>query len=114
MAHTVVGLIESDTIVRAGARLAQEIRTPDDPSLHCHANWLGALHGILDRARNDGSLLPDVDVGAAAVLMLSMITGTTALPHLPARPGTPRPPHPRHASAPHCASRSPRRQATCG
>ncbi|WP_328669624.1 ScbR family autoregulator-binding transcription factor [Streptomyces sp. NBC_00328] len=110
MAHTLVGLIESDTTVRAGARLAQEIRTPDDPSLHCHANWLGALHGILDRARNDGSLLPDVDVGAAAVLMLSMITGTTALPRLPADaalPGSPRSPHPRPASAPHFASRSP-------
>lgn len=111
MAHTLVDLIESDTLVRAGARLAQEIRTPDDPSLHCHTNWLGALHGILDRARNDGSLLPDVDVGAAAVLMLSMITGTTAPPRLP---GTPRSPHPRHTSAPHFASRSPRRRATCG
>ncbi|MER5395605.1 ScbR family autoregulator-binding transcription factor [Streptomyces sp. NPDC002599] len=107
MAHTLVELIESDMTVRSGARLAQEIRTPHDPSLHCHANWLGALHGILDRARNDGSLLPEVDVGAAAVLMLSMITGTTALPHLPAHPGTPRSPHPRHSSAPHFASRSP-------
>ncbi|WP_328555014.1 ScbR family autoregulator-binding transcription factor [Streptomyces sp. NBC_00358] len=83
MAHTLVGLLETDMVVRAGARLAQEIRTPDDPALHCHLNWLGALHGALSRARSDGSLLPDVDVRAAAVLMLSMITGTTALPRLP-------------------------------
>ncbi|MFI0964088.1 ScbR family autoregulator-binding transcription factor [Streptomyces sp. NPDC021080] len=84
MAHALVGLLETDMTVRAGARLTQEIKTPDDPSLHCHFNWLGALHGILGRARNDGSLLPDVDVRAAAALMLSMITGTTALPRLPA------------------------------
>lgn len=91
MAHALVGLLETDLTVRAGARLAQEIRTPDDPSLHCHSNWLGALHGILGRARSDGSLLPEVDVRTAAVLMLSMITGTTALPRIPA-PRSPREP----------------------
>ncbi|MGW3912886.1 ScbR family autoregulator-binding transcription factor [Streptomyces sp. NPDC005070] len=107
MAHTLVDLLETDTIVRAGARLAQEIRTPDDPSLHCHTNWLGALHGILARARKDGSLLPDVDVRAAAGLMLSMITGTTALPRLPADPGTARTPRPRHTSAIGFAPRTP-------
>ncbi|MFF8533355.1 ScbR family autoregulator-binding transcription factor [Streptomyces sp. SAS_267] len=109
MAHTLVGLVETDMTVRAGARLAQEIRTPDDPSLHCHTNWLGALHGILDRARSDGSLLPGVDVRAAAVLMLSIITGTTSLARLPADPtlsGPPRSPHPRPASSPHFVPRS--------
>ncbi|MET8854665.1 ScbR family autoregulator-binding transcription factor [Streptomyces sp. NPDC004579] len=110
MAHTLVDLLETDTTVRAGARLAQEIRTPDDPSLHCHINWLGALHGILARARKDGSLLPEVDVRAAAVLMLSMITGTTTLPRLPADPvasGTARPPRPRPAPAAGSAPRTP-------
>ncbi|MEU6274926.1 ScbR family autoregulator-binding transcription factor [Streptomyces populi] len=94
MAHALVDLLETDMTVRAGARLTREIRTPDDPSLHCHLNWLDALYGILDRARNDGSLLPGVDVRAAAVLMLSMITGTTALPRLPTGPA------PSGASAP--------------
>lgn len=84
MAHALVGLLETDTTVRAGARLAQEIRTPDDSSLHCHANWLGALNETLGRARIDGSLLPDVDVGTAAALILSMITGTRVLPRAPA------------------------------
>ncbi|MET9893638.1 ScbR family autoregulator-binding transcription factor [Streptomyces sp. NPDC006465] len=92
MAHTLVGLLETDLVVRAGARLTQEIRTPDDPSLHCHLNWLGALHGTLRRASRDGSLLPEVDVRAAAALMLSMITGTTALPRVPT--STPRPSQP--------------------
>lgn len=104
MAHTLVDLLETDMTVRAGARLAQEIRTPDDPALHCHVNWLGALHEILTRAREDGSLIRDVDVRAAAVLMLSMITGTTTFPRLPA---TARPPRPRHTSAPDFAPRSP-------
>ncbi|MFE1288613.1 ScbR family autoregulator-binding transcription factor [Streptomyces sp. NPDC058751] len=94
MAHTLVRLLETDMTVRAGARLAQEIRTPDDPSLHCHANWLGALHGVMGRARKDGSLLPGVDVRAAAVLILAMVTGTTTLPHLAAAPTAP------HTSAP--------------
>lgn len=109
MAHALVELLETDTTVRAGARLAQEIRTPGDPSLHCHLNWLGALHRTLSRARGDGSLLPDVDVRVAAVLMLSMITGTTALPRLPADPASlsPRPlPHPQRASGPHLAPHS--------
>ncbi|MFB7246045.1 TetR/AcrR family transcriptional regulator [Streptomyces populi] len=103
MAHALVGLLETDMTVRAGARLAREIRTPDDPSLHCHLNWLDALHGVLDRARSDGSLLPGVDVRAAAVLMLSMITGITSLPRLPVGPassGPPPPPPPRHAPGP--------------
>ncbi|MGW0970624.1 ScbR family autoregulator-binding transcription factor [Streptomyces sp. NPDC002516] len=92
MAHTLVSLVETDATVRAGARLTQEIRTPDDPSLHCHRNWLGALNTILTRARDDGSLLPGVDVGTAAALMLSMITGTTALPRTtPAAPRRPSP-----------------------
>jgi AcrR family transcriptional regulator len=109
MAHTLVGLLETDVIVRAGARLGQEIRTPDDPSLHCRLNWLGALHRTLSRARSDGSLLPDVDVRAAAVLMLSMITGTTALPRLPTdstSPGTPPLPHPQRPSGPRLAPHS--------
>ncbi|MER7977048.1 hypothetical protein ABTZ11_07880, partial [Streptomyces sp. NPDC095817] len=72
-------------LVRAGARLTQEIRTPDDPALHVHLNWLGALHGALRRAKADGSLLSNVDVPAAASLLLSLITGTTTLPHLTGR-----------------------------
>jgi AcrR family transcriptional regulator len=110
MAHTLVGLLETDMIVRAGARLTQEIRTPGDPSLHCHLNWLGALHRTLSRARSDGSLLPDVDVRAAAALMLSMITGTTTLPRLPTDPASPSLPplsHPQRASGPHLAPHSP-------
>ncbi|MFD5818305.1 ScbR family autoregulator-binding transcription factor [Streptomyces sp. NPDC127038] len=86
MAHALVGLLETDATVRAGIRLTHEIRTPDDPSLHCHSAWLGALNTILARARDDGSLLPDVDVGTAAALMLSMITGTTTLPRSPSAP----------------------------
>ncbi|KAB1988375.1 ScbR family autoregulator-binding transcription factor [Streptomyces triticiradicis] len=104
MAHTLVGLLETDMTVRAGAHLAREIRTPDDPSLHCHLNWLDALYRILDRARNDGSLLPGVDVRAAAVLMLSMITGTTALPRLPVGPAGPGPSGPQPPLPPRHAS----------
>ncbi|WP_326842983.1 TetR/AcrR family transcriptional regulator [Streptomyces sp. NBC_01558] len=85
MTHAVVRLVESDALVRAGARLTQEIRTPDDPALHVHLNWLGALHGALRRAKADGSLLSNVDVPAAASLLLSLITGTTTLPHLTGR-----------------------------
>ncbi|MFE9807543.1 ScbR family autoregulator-binding transcription factor [Streptomyces sp. NPDC005548] len=85
MTHTVVRLVESDALVRAGARLTQEIRTPDDPALHVHLNWLGALHGALRRAKADGSLLREVDVPAAASLLLSLITGTTTLPHITGR-----------------------------
>ncbi|MFE9529799.1 TetR family transcriptional regulator [Streptomyces sp. NPDC006631] len=98
MTHAVVRLVESDALVRAGARLTQEIRTPDDPALHVHLNWLGALHGALRRAKADGSLLSNVDVPAAASLLLSLITGTTTLPHLTGRGTSPtywghRPPH---------------------
>ncbi|MFG2434967.1 TetR family transcriptional regulator [Streptomyces sp. NPDC048508] len=98
MTHAVVRLVESDALVRAGARLTQEIRTPDDPAVHVHLNWLGALHGALRRAKADGSLLSNVDVPAAASLLLSLITGTTTLPHLTGRGTTPtywghRPPH---------------------
>ncbi|MFI5994562.1 TetR family transcriptional regulator [Streptomyces sp. NPDC051362] len=90
MTHAVVRLVESDALVRAGARLTQEIRTPDDPALHVHLNWLGALHGALRRAKADGSLLSNVDVPAAASLLLSLITGTTTLPHLTGRGTSPR------------------------
>ncbi|MFE2823112.1 TetR family transcriptional regulator [Streptomyces sp. NPDC059271] len=98
MTHAVVRLVESDALVRAGARLTQEIRTPDDPAVHVHLNWLGALHGALRRAKADGSLLSNVDVPAAASLLLSLITGTTTLPHLTGRGTNPtywghRPPH---------------------
>lgn len=98
MTHAVVRLVESDALVRAGARLTQEIRTPDDPAVHVHLNWLGALHGALRRAKADGSLLSNVDVPAAASLLLSLITGTTTLPHLTGRGTIPtywghRPPH---------------------
>ncbi|MEW1563100.1 TetR/AcrR family transcriptional regulator [Streptomyces sp. NPDC093509] len=89
MTHAVVRLVESDALVRAGARLTQEIRTPDDPALHVHLNWLGALHGALRRAKADGSLLSNVDVPAAASLLLSLITGTTTLPHLTGRGTSP-------------------------
>ncbi|MFF0186717.1 ScbR family autoregulator-binding transcription factor [Streptomyces sp. NPDC005244] len=89
MTHTVVRLVESDALVRAGARLTQEIRTPDDPALHVHLNWLGALHGALCRAKADGSLLREVDVPTAASLLLSLITGTTTLPHITDRGPTP-------------------------
>lgn len=89
MTHTVVRLVESDALVRAGARLTQEIRTPDDPALHVHLNWLGALHGALRRAKADGSLLREVDVPTAASLLLSLITGTTTLPHITDRDPTP-------------------------
>lgn len=89
MTHTVVRLVESDALVRAGARLTQEIRTPDDPALHVHLNWLGALHGALRRAKADGSLLREVDVPTAASLLLSLITGTTTLPHITDRGPTP-------------------------
>ncbi|WP_415938148.1 TetR family transcriptional regulator [Streptomyces sp. 039-1] len=94
MTHAVVRLVESDALVRAGARLTQEIRTPDDPAVHVHLNWLGALR----RAKADGSLLSNVDVPAAASLLLSLITGTTTLPHLTGRGTNPtywghRPPH---------------------
>ncbi|MFD9465557.1 ScbR family autoregulator-binding transcription factor [Streptomyces sp. NPDC060027] len=108
MAHTLVGLLETDLVVRAGARLTQEIRTPDDPSLHCHLNWLGALHGALRRASRDGSLLPEVDVRAAAALMLSMITGTTALPRVPTSTPPPLQPQPPRAPHSHPHSHSPR------
>lgn len=82
MTHTVVGLMENEAVVRAGARLTQELRTPDDPALHVHLNWLDALHGALRRAKADGSLLHEVDVPAAASLLLSLITGTVTLPHV--------------------------------
>ncbi|MET9406968.1 ScbR family autoregulator-binding transcription factor [Streptomyces sp. NPDC002935] len=108
MAHTLVGLLETDVVVRAGARLTQEIRTPEDPTLHCHLNWLVAMHGTLHRARSDGSLLPDVDVRAASFLMLSLITGTTTLPRLPTDPASPPLPHPQRSPGPYTDSPSPR------
>ncbi|MFF4353286.1 ScbR family autoregulator-binding transcription factor [Streptomyces sp. NPDC001530] len=83
MAHTLVRRLETDVVVRAGARLAQEIDTPNDPSLHCHVAWLGALHPTLRRAQADGSLLPGVDAQPAAALMLSLIIGTTTMTHTP-------------------------------
>ncbi|MFG2307682.1 TetR family transcriptional regulator [Streptomyces sp. NPDC048566] len=89
MAHALVRLIETDALVRAGARLTQEIRTPDDPALHVHLNWLSALHGALRRAKEDGSLRPDVDVPVAASLLLSLVTGTTTLPYEVPRPTAP-------------------------
>ncbi|MHB9851812.1 ScbR family autoregulator-binding transcription factor [Streptomyces krungchingensis] len=79
MAHTLVRLLETDVVVRAGTRLTQEIDTPDDPSVHCHLNWLGSLYRALRRARTDGSLLPGVDVRPAATLMMSLVTGTSSL-----------------------------------
>lgn len=79
MVHTVVRLLENDVVVRAGARLAQEIETPDDPSLHCHLNWLGSLFLALRRARADGTLLPGVDVATATALLMSLVVGATTM-----------------------------------
>ncbi|WP_051370906.1 ScbR family autoregulator-binding transcription factor [Streptomyces sp. 142MFCol3.1] len=79
MAHTLVRLLETDVVVRAGTRLTQEIDTPDDPAVHCHLNWLGSLYRTLRRARTDGSLRPGVDVRPTATLMMSLITGTSSL-----------------------------------
>ncbi|WP_406476760.1 ScbR family autoregulator-binding transcription factor [Streptomyces sp. NBC_01615] len=79
MVRALVRLLESDVVVRAGTRLAGELETPDDPSLHCQLNWLGALFRTLRRARVDGSLLPSVDVRAAAAVMMSLVVGASAM-----------------------------------
>lgn len=42
-------------------------------------NWLGALFRTLRRARVDGSLLPSVEVRAAAAVMMSLVVGASSM-----------------------------------
>ncbi|MYU20817.1 TetR/AcrR family transcriptional regulator [Streptomyces sp. SID8352] len=86
MTHDLVRLMDTDVVVRAGARLAQEIDTPGDPSLHCHVNWLGALFQALHRARVDGTLTEDAEVGAATALLMSLVVSAAAMSRLPSGP----------------------------
>ncbi|WP_324790241.1 ScbR family autoregulator-binding transcription factor [Streptomyces sp. H51] len=84
MADALVRMLQGDIVVRAGARLAHELETPDDPSLHCQLNWLGTLFRALRRARADGSLLSGVEVRPATGLLMSLVVGATSMSRSPA------------------------------
>ncbi|MHC3470252.1 ScbR family autoregulator-binding transcription factor [Streptomyces sp. 7R007] len=84
MVDTLVRMLESDVVVRAGARLTQELQTPEDPSLHCQLGWLDALFRALRRARADGSLLPGVEVRPATGVLMSLVVGAASMTRSPA------------------------------
>ncbi|QKW08432.1 TetR/AcrR family transcriptional regulator [Streptomyces sp. NA04227] len=83
MAHALAGLLHNDVVVRAGARLAQEVETPEDPALHSQLYWLSTLHRTLCRASGDGSLADGTDVRSAAALVMSVTMGAEMLARMP-------------------------------
>ncbi|MFG3508052.1 ScbR family autoregulator-binding transcription factor [Streptomyces sp. NPDC047821] len=83
MTYTLVGLLEGDVVTRAGVRLTRELETPEDPSLHCHVNWLGNLFRALRRAEVDGAAETGVDARSAVALVMAVVVGAETMAHTP-------------------------------
>ncbi|MEU1282522.1 TetR/AcrR family transcriptional regulator [Streptomyces sp. NPDC005805] len=79
MSCAVAHRLATDFLTRAGLRLARERGTAPESSLNCRSVWRDALHASALRAREDGSLNPEVAEDALVELALALVVHQEAV-----------------------------------
>ncbi|MFI9270677.1 ScbR family autoregulator-binding transcription factor [Kitasatospora sp. NPDC052896] len=79
MTELLAELLHTDPVIRAGARLAREYETPQDPAVDCYLCWLELLWNAYLRAEADRSVLPGTCARTVTALAWTVTTGVDAL-----------------------------------
>ncbi|MEU7578418.1 ScbR family autoregulator-binding transcription factor [Streptomyces sp. NPDC041068] len=75
IAHALAHALWTDPLIRADARLSRDSEFPERSRPDCYEDWLDAIRTLLERAKADGSLLPETDSDSVAALVLSLVAG---------------------------------------
>ncbi|MER5310931.1 ScbR family autoregulator-binding transcription factor [Streptomyces sp. NPDC002773] len=74
--HAVAHALQHVPLVRAGIRLVIEQGSFTEPDPEPYLRWVEPAQALLEEARTEGELRPEVDVRAVAQLIVALFTGT--------------------------------------
>ncbi|MEV4432060.1 ScbR family autoregulator-binding transcription factor [Streptomyces sp. NPDC049585] len=75
LTHHLSRALRTDPLTRADVRLSRDAEFPERSRPDCYEEWGAAVRSLLQRAKADGSLLPDADEDSVAALALSLVAG---------------------------------------